>query len=398
VAAGSALTITKPLDSAHFRRVLGHYPTGVCVITTNHAVDGPAGMTVGSFTSVSMEPPLVAFFAMAGSSTFERIAQAGRFCVNVLGRHQEDVCRRFASRTSDKFGGTSHRSSPLGSPILDTVVAWIDCTVADVHQMGDHAAVYGTVHSLAVETRTAPLMFFQGGYGGFSAMSVVAEASADLTAQLRLADLARPHLEAVSSRYGVETHATTLIDDRLVQLAWVGASGSSFEGNKVGLRLPAVPPMGLLFHAWSGREEQLAWLASRPSADNPDLRAVYLREFDRVRETGWQAIPDHPCLRRVEATVLQMAICGQTPSLQRELESHLEDYCVHYVALAGQPDREPSGFSAPVFDQCGRVTLALTAQSFAGQSDVDASACRENLVAAAHALTAAIRRLAPDGG
>ncbi|SFP64476.1 flavin reductase family protein [Sphingomonas rubra] len=155
------------IDGATFRKVLGHYPTGVCVVT---AIDGggqPCGLTVGSFTSVSLDPPLVAFFPDKGSSSWPRIAAAGRFCVNVLGSGQEAVCRRFAARGADKFAGVSHRLSAGGSPILDGVIAWIDCALHAVHEAGDHYIVLGRVIELDIERAGRPLLFFRGRYGAF---------------------------------------------------------------------------------------------------------------------------------------------------------------------------------------------------------------------------------------
>jgi 3-hydroxy-9,10-secoandrosta-1,3,5(10)-triene-9,17-dione monooxygenase reductase component len=160
--------VSTSFDNATFRRVLGHYPTGVCVVTAVEAGGAPTGMVVGSFTSVSLEPPLVAFFPDRGSSSWPRIATVGKFCVNVLAADQEALCRQFATRGADKFAGVSHRHSANGSPILDGVVAWIDCNLDAVHEAGDHFIVLGRVVALEVEEPGAPLLFFQGNYGAFS--------------------------------------------------------------------------------------------------------------------------------------------------------------------------------------------------------------------------------------
>ncbi len=154
-------------DSATFRRVLGHYPTGVCVVTAVDA-EGPTGMVVGSFTSVSLDPPLVAFFPAKSSSSWPRIEQAGKFCVNVLASDQQALCGQFAAKGSDKFSGVSHRVSANGSPILDGVVAWIDCALEAVHEAGDHYIVLGRVIALEASAPGKPLLFFQGSYGEFT--------------------------------------------------------------------------------------------------------------------------------------------------------------------------------------------------------------------------------------
>jgi hypothetical protein len=83
---------------------------------------------VGSFTSISLDPPLVGFFPDKRSSSWPRIAATGRFCVNVLGADQLDLCRHFASRADDKFAELAHGHSPSGLPLLDNALAWIDCS------------------------------------------------------------------------------------------------------------------------------------------------------------------------------------------------------------------------------------------------------------------------------
>jgi len=126
---------------------------------------------VGSFTSVSLEPPLVGFYPARSSSSWPLIAEAGAFCVNILSSEQQAVCRQFSAQGADKFAGVSHRASPGGSPILDGVVAWIDCTLDAVHEAGDHYIALGLVQALEIEKPGLPLLFFQGGYGAFSAFS-----------------------------------------------------------------------------------------------------------------------------------------------------------------------------------------------------------------------------------
>jgi flavin reductase (DIM6/NTAB) family NADH-FMN oxidoreductase RutF len=153
------------IDPATFRKVLGHYPTGVCVVTSLDPRGQPIGMSIGSFTSVSLDPPLVAFLPDRRSTTWQKIRATEHFCVNVLGDHQEAISRRFASPAADKFAGISHRTSDRGLPILDGVVAWIDCQLRAVHEAGDHFIAVGEVVSLATEHPARPLLFHKGGYG-----------------------------------------------------------------------------------------------------------------------------------------------------------------------------------------------------------------------------------------
>lgn len=155
-------------DSRHFRTVLGHFPTGVVIVTADGA-DGPVGMTIGSFTSVSLDPPLVAFLPATTSSSWQKVEAAGSFCVNILADDQADVCNRFASKDDDKFAGLDWTpAAGTGSPVLPDVLGWIDCEIDAVHEAGDHVIVVGRVLDLAAaESDRGPLLFFQGGYGRF---------------------------------------------------------------------------------------------------------------------------------------------------------------------------------------------------------------------------------------
>lgn len=166
--------MTERVDPATFRHVLGHYPTGVSVVTTVEADGAPAGMAVGSFTSVSLDPPLVGFLPDAKSTSWPRIERTGRFCVNILAHGQEPLCRTFAMKGGDKFADIAWRSSPAGLPILDGVVAWIDCDLDAVYPAGDHFFVTGLVRAMKVEHLSSPLLFVQGGYGGFAPLLVPA--------------------------------------------------------------------------------------------------------------------------------------------------------------------------------------------------------------------------------
>lgn len=155
-------------DPRWFRKVLGQYATGVCVVTASEPDGSRTGLVVGSFTSVSLDPPLIAFFPDKSSSSWPRIERVGRFCVNVLSSEQEFICRQFAVKGGDKFSGVTVRESDAGSPIIDGAVAWIDCELGDVYEAGDHFAVFGRVLCLDIAAEASPLLFFQGGYGQFS--------------------------------------------------------------------------------------------------------------------------------------------------------------------------------------------------------------------------------------
>lgn len=151
-------------DSARYRQVLGHFPTGVCVVAAFHE-DRPVGMAIGSFFSISLDPPLVGFCAAKGSSTWPKLRDASKFCINILADDQEEVSRMFASKAADKFMGIGWDHSPLGSPRISGALAWVDCELSVVHEAGDHDIAVGLVHDLQVAREDGPLVFFRGGYG-----------------------------------------------------------------------------------------------------------------------------------------------------------------------------------------------------------------------------------------
>jgi flavin reductase (DIM6/NTAB) family NADH-FMN oxidoreductase RutF len=153
-------------DSRRFRDVLGHFATGVAVITAV-APSGPVGMVVSSFTSVSLEPPLVAFLPDKSSTSWPKIRAAGAFCVNILSAGQEDLCAQFARKGIDKFAGVAWREASTGAPILEGGMAWIDCELAQTFESGDHFIAIGRVLQLEAAEYGVPLVFFQGGYGHF---------------------------------------------------------------------------------------------------------------------------------------------------------------------------------------------------------------------------------------
>jgi len=166
----SAEIVQDTINPQWFRTVLGQYPTGVCAITAMDKDGKVSGMAVGSFTSVSLNPPLVAFLPDRSSTSWPKIESAGKFCVNVLSNQQLDVCKRFASKAEDKFAGLAYRLSGTGSPIIEDVVAWIDCDLHSVQDAGDHYIVIGAVRDLQMESEDSALLFYRGGYGGFASL------------------------------------------------------------------------------------------------------------------------------------------------------------------------------------------------------------------------------------
>lgn len=136
-------------------------------MVTGLAGGEPLGLAVNSFTSVSLEPALVAFCVAKRSQTWPKLRATGTFCVNILAEHQEALSRAFAGRPPDRFLGVGWRPGRSGAPILADVLAWIECAVDAEHDAGDHLIVVGRVRDLDVVGEGRPLVFYRGGYGRF---------------------------------------------------------------------------------------------------------------------------------------------------------------------------------------------------------------------------------------
>ncbi|MBC3190316.1 flavin reductase family protein [Pseudonocardia sp. C8] len=152
-----------------FREVLGHFASGITIIT-GMTPDGPAGFTCQSFSSLSLDPPLVLVLPSTSSTSWPRIGETGRFCVNILAEHQDRISTTFARSGTDKFADVTWEYSPMGQPILEGACAWIDCTVDGVHPGGDHHIVVGVVQDLAATPDSRPLLYHRGSYAGTAAL------------------------------------------------------------------------------------------------------------------------------------------------------------------------------------------------------------------------------------
>jgi 3-hydroxy-9,10-secoandrosta-1,3,5(10)-triene-9,17-dione monooxygenase reductase component len=153
-----------------FRDVLGIFATGVTVITSMSG-DDPVGMTCQSFSSVSLDPPLVMFCPAKTSRAWPMMRQAGFFCVNFLSAEQQDISNGMATKGVEKFQGVGWKPASTGAPLIDGVLGYVDCVIDRVHEAGDHYIVVGRVQELAygdgredASTSEVPLLFHRGAY------------------------------------------------------------------------------------------------------------------------------------------------------------------------------------------------------------------------------------------
>lgn len=151
-------------DAESFRHVLGHYPTGVAVITAQPG-SGPVGLSMNSFTSLSLQPPLVLFCPAQSSTTWPQLREVGSIAINVLSAGQEDVSRQFAGKASERFEGIAWSAGQNGAPLLDDALGWIECAVQAEYPAGDHTVVIAEIQRMGVHAHIGdPLVFFRGAY------------------------------------------------------------------------------------------------------------------------------------------------------------------------------------------------------------------------------------------
>ncbi len=350
------------IDSALFRETLGHYPTGVAVVTAISDDGNPAGMVVGTFTSVSMNPPLIAFFPMKNSGSFAYVRRAASFCVNVLASDQEFVCRQLATGGADKFAGTPWRPGPLGSPILADAVSWLECTFEDVREAGDHFIVLGRVRHLGVQRSTLPLLFFQGGYGRFSPGSFIAAPDPELILATQLAETIRSQVESLGAEFSLNCSVLAQIRDDGVQVLAAGPK-SLPESFPLGHRTPIVPPLGAAFFVDAPEAEVDQWLARSPD-DGRDGAGLSRALLERLRVRGYSLLISAPdILERHQRAVSAFELNERLPRhehLVRQVTAELHDLYDPELAPGQRYDVESIVVPVSTPAEYPRIAVRLT--------------------------------------
>ncbi|HEY0607209.1 MAG TPA: flavin reductase family protein [Herpetosiphonaceae bacterium] len=151
------------IDQAEFRRIMGHFASGVTVVTVCR--EGTChGITVSSFCSLSLEPPLVLICIDRRYTSHEKIQQSEAFAINILAEDGEWLSRHFASRDDDKFAKVGYHTGESGAPLLDEALATIECRLVDQFPGGDHTIFVGQVLAMSAQDEGRPLLYFRSGY------------------------------------------------------------------------------------------------------------------------------------------------------------------------------------------------------------------------------------------
>ncbi|MFI5909335.1 flavin reductase [Dactylosporangium sp. NPDC051541] len=359
----------RPDDPAWFRHVLGQYPTGVCVITAQPDDGPPIGMVVGSFSSVSMHPPLVGFYPSVTSETWPHLHKAGNWCVNILAAHQSDVCRRIATAPlAQRFDGVPWRPAPSGAPIIEGAVAWIDCVPVAVHDAGDHKIAIAEVKHLDTASTELPLLFFRGGYGSFTPLTLTAyDPDMSLARPLRHFELIRSIAQELPDS-GLRCLVTAPVSDSVVvigQLDPPSASSSAQPTTLVGQRLPFRPHGPSIFEAWAPEREQAAWVAKFA----PDSQEAETQALARIRDRGFSIGLGSEGHRRFAAALERLAAePGTVPN--EELDALVASLDYEPADLSDEVLTQARVISAPVFDNAGHPVLAMTVFGFKAKPDI----------------------------
>jgi flavin reductase (DIM6/NTAB) family NADH-FMN oxidoreductase RutF/DNA-binding IclR family transcriptional regulator len=373
--AGSTVTATD------LRRALGNYPTGVAVVTASEADGTRHSMVVGTFTSVSLDPPLVGFLPDRSSTTWPLIRDTGSFCVSVLSADQEHVCRSFFTKAPDRFDAHGAGDAGSGSPRLAGAALWVDCDIESVLPAGDHDMVLGRVREMGVPDQPGlPLVFLRGGYGAPVLPSIQVE-SPEFAGHLRLTDLVRGGAEALARDLQLECLVSAAIDDSVVSLAAAGVGATGGSDTHVGTSFPLAAPIAPLFVAWAGEAEQHAWLVRGRRLTGEADTSTARTDLEAVRTRGYQVTTGLATADRFEDSVVDSDDPDGVVEVLRRMLDRGPEPGLHSPV---EELTEVTSIAAPVRDAAGKVVLSLHLTGFDGhESPGRLRECLDQLLAAA---------------
>lgn len=303
-----------PIDERHLYDVLSQYPTGVVAVTGISGSGEPLAMIVGTFTSVSRDPPLVGFLPTRASNSYQRLQECEYLCFNVLSHAQEHLCRRLSAKDADdKLQDVDWSPGITGAPILDGCVAWAETRVVSIREAGDHDFVMAEVLAFDAPHPVLPLLYFQGSFGKFHSSSFVMPYETALLPTISEIERHRGTLERLAHDLGREVVVFAPVADEIVIAASAGTEPNS-STSVVGRRFPHAPPFGSLLIDESDFDEWYARLK-----DAAPRRAVWKEKVEIAHRRGWSVAlssDEHPSLDRL---IEEFSRGPQTPRLQRSL-------------------------------------------------------------------------------
>lgn len=343
------------------RKVLGNYPTGVSVITGIASDGEPIAMVVGTFTSVSLDPPLVGYLPMKDSSSFAKLSGASTFCVNILAADQEQLARSLSVKSqSNKLDSVAWTLSPGGAPILEGSVSWIECETASITDAGDHYFVLGTPVAFDTVRQVPPLIFFQGAFGEFQPSSFKPASQRSLIPVLKIMEHVQDSLDSISNELNLAAVAMSRVEEDVII---IGGSTSALwqPGSLIGRRMPYFPPFGSLFVIDGDERAQQSWVARLPGLTDENKQRIQV-SLERVKERDWSIAFAHQMHPQLDSLVHQFASEPNTPALHRELVRVSTLFLEQYEPADEELDNGKGVriIGVPIRDKAGKTVLQLS--------------------------------------
>ena len=336
---------------AALKQVMAQYPTGVTVVTSIGAEGAPRGLLVGTFVRVSDEPALVGFIAMHSSRTWQETKTGlTRFCVNIIGDHQEPLCTAVTMFRADAIAMLPQTTSAGGNPALHGALAHIDCEVQRIVPIGDHDLVIGRVEHARLVSSATPMLYHRGSYARLTETELTARERL-LRTDLDAVTTLMPELERLAAATGLEVTINVVDGEDTVVIAAAGRTIGESVAVRVGQRLPFHPPFGSLEAAFGPSALREQWLASGTLA-RQDSRAHHLAALAAVRERGYAVAFDHLAHERIAAAAAKLGrretatradALGQLHDLERFYNVLPSPYQTMELRLIAVPVYGPEG-------------------------------------------------------
>jgi flavin reductase (DIM6/NTAB) family NADH-FMN oxidoreductase RutF/DNA-binding IclR family transcriptional regulator len=317
-----------PFDQRALRNCLGTYVTGVTIVTTVAPCGTPVGITVNSFSSVSLDPPLVLWSQALCARSFPAFRDAERFVINILAEDQAEISRRFAKAGEDKFANIPIRRGLGGLPIIEGCTAFLECTKSATYPGGDHAVFVGRVENFE-HTELKPLAFGGGRYVVTLAHDLGVLSTSGAATPFTHLDgvrLVSSALGAICARLGTTVGAAVWGNRGATVIAWEPSPNPVSNDLRTGLVVsPIYAASGLIFSAFLPREKVDVHIEQ-------ELRSLRLAGMSNI-----------PSAEEIDGTLLRIRSLGLSRSVPERFGSDVTAY------------------GTPVFDRLGRIAFALTA-------------------------------------
>lgn len=351
-------TVPDTFDPQVFREVMGHYPTGVAVVTGRSAEGEILALVVGTFSSVSLDPPLVSFMPMKTSRTFQKLRQCESLCINILGGEQQAEMLAIAQRWENKLDGIEWYPSPSGDPVLKNAIAWVDTTISDVVEAGDHWIVLCAVSDLQITNSVAPLLFFQGGYGSFVGTEQVSRMGHEILPAIHSAHNVGEQLKDLAHSIGCEVSVFAAISDDELATVFSALSADATREGGLASRFPMVPPIGDSYMFDKPAELQERWMNKLRNVSD-EVHERHRKRLDFIREHGYllALLPEagSSAYEQMIRATREYKKANPTPMEERSIREaigttrldydprELEDGETYNVGSIVLPVRDPSG-------------------------------------------------------